>query len=68
MGMVMNEYLIGDRVKLHPATNDWMRGDQYGVIVALPSSRDRFKRYEILMDRSKCVRRHASGNINGVVG
>ena len=64
----MAEYQIGDRVQLHPATDDWMRGDQYGVIVALPSSRDRFKRYKILMDKSQRIRRHASGNIDGIVG
>ena len=64
----MTEYQIGDRVQLHPATDDWVRGDRYGQIVSMPSTRDRFKRYEILMDRSNRVRRHAAGNINGVVG
>ena len=24
---------IGDRVQLHPATNEWMQGDRYGLLV-----------------------------------
>ena len=56
-------YEVNDRVQLHPATDDWMRGDQYGKIIALPSTRDRFRRYSILMDRSGRVRHHAEGNI-----
>lgn len=24
---------IGDRVKLHPATDAWMRGDRYGTVL-----------------------------------
>ena len=26
-------FKIGDRVQLHPATDDWMRGDRYGDVV-----------------------------------
>ena len=29
----------GDRVALHPATDDWMRGDRYGEIVGLGKAR-----------------------------
>ena len=64
----MVEYNKGDRVQLHPATDDWARGDRYGQIVAVPRARDRFQRYEILMDRSNRVRRHAAGNILEVIG
>ena len=28
-----NNYNIGKRVQLHPATDRWMMGDQFGVIV-----------------------------------
>lgn len=28
-----NGYTIGDRVELHPATDLWMRGARYGVVV-----------------------------------
>lgn len=25
-------YKVGDRVKLHPATDQWMQGDRYGTL------------------------------------
>ena len=28
-----NEYEIGDRVEIHPATDLWMRGARYGEVV-----------------------------------
>lgn len=31
---------IGDRVELHPGTDDWMRGDRYGTVVGFGRSRE----------------------------
>jgi hypothetical protein len=28
-----DEFKIGERVQLHPATDRWMRGDRYGTVV-----------------------------------
>ena len=67
MSMKHLEYREGDRVQLHPATDDWMRGDKYGRIVAVPGLKSRLYRYSILMDQSGRVRKHAAGNIEGVV-
>ena len=59
----MKTYNKGDRVQLHPATDDWMRGDRFGQVVATPGAKDRLQRYSILMDASSRVRKHAVGNI-----
>ena len=34
-GNIINDPRIGKRVQLHPATDTWMRGDRYGVIVSV---------------------------------
>lgn len=37
-----SHYGVGDRVELHPATDLWMRGARYGVVVRLScTSKDR---------------------------
>jgi hypothetical protein len=41
-----NGYGVGDRVELHPATDLWMRGARYGVVVGVsltPKDRVRVK-------------------------
>jgi hypothetical protein len=38
-------FVIGDRVQLHPATDDWMRGDRYGEVVG-------FGKLKTFMDRA----------------
>ena len=43
------EPLIGKRVAMHPATDDWMKGDRYGTIVR---SSSKTKRVVILLDKS----------------
>ena len=43
------EPLIGKRVEMHPATDDWMKGDRYGTIVR---SSSKTKRVIILLDKS----------------
>ena len=43
---------VNDRVQLHPATDAWMRGDRYGVIVKLGR-----KYVHVRMDRSGKTRK-----------
>lgn len=41
-----NGYTVGDRVELHPATDLWMRGARFGVVVGMsltPNDRVRVK-------------------------
>lgn len=42
----------GQRIQLHPGTDAWMRGDKFGEIVAVKSSRGSVKYYRVKMDRS----------------
>ena len=42
--------VIGKRVELHPATDAWVRGDRYGVIVGL----GRFQKYAHLFAEPQC--------------
>ena len=62
-------YSVGERVQLHPATDDWMRGDKFGeitkmgthfVLVKLDKS-GRIKRYgpKDLIPSGYAERRHA---------
>lgn len=32
----------GDRVQLHPATDDWMRGDRFGEVVGFGRSKNEY--------------------------
>lgn len=50
---------VARRVQLHPATDAWMRGDKYGIIV---SASDRSRRARIHMDRSRRIRTIAFQN------
>ena len=43
------EPLIGKRAEMHPATDDWIKGDRYGTIVRSDS---KTKRVIILLDKS----------------
>lgn len=31
----INDFKVGQRVQLHPATDRWMRGDRWGVVYKL---------------------------------
>ncbi len=53
---------IGDRVELHPATNAWMFGDQYGAVVKLGTSR-----VHVAMDRSGRTLKLAPESIGRVI-
>jgi hypothetical protein len=48
----MTEFRPGERVQTHPATDDWMRGDRYGTVIAVG------RRYvAVRLDRSGRLRR-----------
>lgn len=45
--LLLEQFTVGDRVELHPATDRWMRGDRFGTVVKLG------RRYvHVAMDRS----------------
>ena len=33
--LLLEQFTVGDRVELHPATDRWMRGDRFGEVVKL---------------------------------
>jgi hypothetical protein len=43
----INDFKVGQRVQLHPATDRWMRGDRWGVVHKLGR-----KYIELVMDNS----------------
>jgi hypothetical protein len=68
----MNDYRIGKRVELRPATDRWMRGDKYGVIVSVlkrirhyidPRDPRNGLTFRVKMDRSWQIIRVTEGNI-----
>ena len=61
--MTTNEnYLVGKRVELHPATDAWMRGDRYGEVVKVTP-----KYVHVKMDRSGRTLKVSPDNIGSVV-
>lgn len=65
----------GSRVQLHPATDDWMRGDRYGVVVGYGRAREyvgpsntRYKMRPVLvkLDKSGKTKRHNAHNLLSV--
>ena len=61
--MTTNEnYLVGKRVELHPATDAWMRGDRYGEVVGVTAKYVRVK-----LDKSGHTVRLHPDNIGSVV-
>jgi hypothetical protein len=73
--MTSTDPRIGKRVELHPATDRWMRGDRYGVIVAIskrsysyldPTDPRNGRRFTVLMDKSGRRVRVSEGNIQDV--
>jgi len=59
----MQVYTTGTRVQLHPATDAWMSGDQFGEIVEQRGFTEGKFVYLVRMDRSGRVRRVAQRNI-----
>ena len=33
--LLLEQFKVGDRVELHPATDRWMRGDRFGEVVKI---------------------------------
>ena len=56
--LLLEQFTVGDRVKLHPATDRAMRGDRFGMVVKLG------RRYvHVELDRSGDVRPFAPENV-----
>jgi hypothetical protein len=51
-------YAIGTRLELHPATDDWMRGDRFGTVERVGR-----KYLYVRMDRSGRLRKTAPRNV-----
>ena len=52
-----NDFQVGDRIEMHPATDAWMMGDRYGEIIkkthTLGRNRTRYPfRYHVKLDKS----------------
>ncbi len=60
--MQINEFRIGDRIEMHPATDAWMRGDRYGVVREIGS-----KWLRVRMDRSDRMIRAAPSNVSTII-
>jgi len=70
-------YRKGDRVALHPATDEWMQGDRYGTVVGYGRKRDYVNTFtkqvvstrpvRVKLDRSGRVRRLHPSSVNPIV-
>ena len=60
--MNLNDFTVGDRVQLHPATDFWMSGDRYGTVTNITRQNVLVK-----MDRSFRVWWLDAGNILEIV-
>lgn len=58
----VSNFLVGDRVQLHPATNLWMQGDRYGEVVKIRRGKVTLK-----MDRSGRVIRAFPHDISEII-
>ena len=56
-------YEIGDRIELHPATDEWMRGDKYGEIIKVYAD----STMTVRMDKSRRLIRVKRSEIYGAV-
>ena len=64
----------GDRVALHPATDEWMQGDRYGEIVGMGNKREYrnhetgehswARPYRVRLDVSGRIRRFHPDNVS----
>ena len=64
----MNTWNIGDRVSLHPCTNEWMQGDKFGEVVGFGHKQDYTDRtsaraVRVKLDKSGRVRRFHPDNV-----
>ena len=56
------QFLPGDRVQSHPATDAWMSGDRFGTVLS-SYRRDGAWRYLVRMDTSRRAIRFSSQNL-----
>ena len=73
-----NMLTLGTIVELHPATDDWMRGDRYGEIVGLGRKRQYMsgsgadkvlteaRPYKVKLDRSGRIKRFHPELVNAI--
>lgn len=60
------DFPVGSRVELHPATDDWMRGDRYGDVVGYGRKSAKFGGHhpiKVKLDRSGRVKRYHPANL-----
>ena len=56
--LLLEQFAVGDRVELHPATDRWMRGDRFGTVAKLG------RRYvHVKLDRSGDTRQLVPENV-----
>lgn len=56
--LLLEQFTVGDRVELHPATDRWMRGDRFGTVVKLG------RRYvHVALDRSGDTRQFSPESV-----
>jgi hypothetical protein len=60
--MHLQDFSIGDRVELHPATDAWMFGDRFGEVIKVGT-----KLVHVKCDRSGKTRRLSPENIQRIV-
>jgi hypothetical protein len=53
------DFPIGARVELHPATDDWMRGDRYGTVVGYGRKVRGHHPIRVKLDKSNRVKRYS---------
>lgn len=59
------QYGIGDRVELHPATDEWMMGDRYGEVVGYDAPLVEGSAVRVKLDKSGKVRTVALSDLRG---
>jgi hypothetical protein len=57
----IDDFMVGQRVQLHPGTDRWMMGDRHGVVMHV--NRKRGKYVQVLMDRSNKLVRALPANL-----
>lgn len=58
----ISDFVVGQRVELHPATDAWMFGDRYGEVVKVGR-----KLVHVKMDRSGKTRKVSPRNIGQII-
>ena len=56
--LLLEQFKVGDRVELHPATDRWIRGDRFGTVSKIG------RRYvHVKLDRSGDTRQFSPENV-----